>query len=858
MNAAQWGRVQTVFAGAIQYEVASRVRYLDEATPGEPEVRAEVERLLEADASAGSFIESPLVSPDDVATQEDWWGAGGEMPASRALPPGTAVGPYRLVSLLGSGGMGEVYLAEDARLARPVAIKFVRGATAGGRQAIERFQREARAASALDHPGICVVHDVGEMEGRPYLVMELLDGQSLKQRLAEGPLPVRDVLRLGVEIAEALQATHAKGILHRDIKPANLFLTRAGRAKVLDFGLAKLFAETRGSGVHVVSRDSAATSLVGTGTGARLGTLAYMSPEQVAGDRLDRRTDVFSLGVVLHEMVTGRPTFAGPTRDEVIAAILTASPPPCSTLVPGVPRAVDKVISKALEKDREKRQASAGDLALELGVALRALEPPRLSRRTLLAISTAVAATAGVAYFARDFAGLWAPPPRRVRIAVLPFEDLSGDGGAELFVNGLHDDLISVLGRLYPESLAVIARTSVERYRGSGKSVAEIARELDLDFVAEGTVRRQGDRVRVSARLIPARDQAQVWSEIFDREVRQLPALQGELAQAVARGIEGRLRPSLEVQKILSRPINPAAYDAFLRGEYDAAIAIDPDFAPAYAGLAESLFFAGFFGDLAPAEAFPKVKAMASRAIELDPTFAAAYGWRALGRAHGDWAFVPAEADFRRAVELQPSNVDVRHLFAHFLLAMNRGADSVAECDQAFEHDPFNAGLLTCLGWHHLWAGSFEEALSTARRALEMEPDSGFAKLILGWACEQLGRHEEAIAALRQTWEGPMPQASLAHALARSGQSEEARRILDRLLADRRTKYVPAYDIAVIHEGLGAEPTALEWLERAFDERSALLMHVAWDPRFRSLSGEPRFRAIVRGMGLPERTDPAL
>lgn len=884
-----------LFSAALEREPSARGSYLAEATPSEPEVREEVERLLRADESAGSFLGSPLVLAAETATPEGWGGTERALPTVETLPPGTRVGPYRLVSLIGVGGMGEVYLAEDARLGRRVAVKFVLGATAGDRQAIDRFRREARAASALDHPGICVVHDVGELEGRPYLVMELLDGQSLKQRLAAGPLPSRDVLRLGIEIAEALEASHAKGILHRDIKPANLFLTRAGRAKVLDFGLAKLRAESRGSAVPRAARpgtespwilssgsgerpatlsrpppeplddsapraaatpqDTTLSAFLGTEAGAQLGTIYYMSPEQIAGGTLDARTDVYSLGAVLYEMATGRRAFAAASRGELVSTILTAVPPPCSTLVPKVPRAVDRIIAKALAKDRERRHPSAGALALELASALRSLETPRLSRRALLVSSGAVVVAAGAAYFVRDVARLWAPPPRRVRVAVLPFEDLLGDAEAALFVDGFHDDLISVLGRLYPGSLAVIARTSAGRYRGTGRSIADIAEELDLDYVVEGSVRRQGDHVRVAARLIDTQDQAQVWSEIFDREVRRLPALQGELAQAVARGIEAELRPSLEVQKALARPINPAAYEAYLRGEYAAAISIDPGFASAYSGLAEFYFFEGFFGGLPPGEAFAQVQLMAGKAIELDPTLAAAYGWRALGRAHGDWAWREAEADFRRAIELQPSNTKARHLFAHFLLAVNRGAESAAECDRALEHDPFSAGLMACLGWHHVWAGSFEEALTAAGRSLEMEPDNGFAKLIWGWACEQLGRFDEAIAVLRETWQGAMPQASLAHALARAGQPEEAREILGRLLAEREIKYVPAYDIAVIHEGLGATAAALEWLDLAFAERSALLMHVAWDPRFRPLREEPRFRALVRDMGLPERED---
>jgi serine/threonine protein kinase/TolB-like protein/Flp pilus assembly protein TadD len=846
----RWERLKQVVAGALSVPGDQRDDYLEKACGGDASLKARAERLLSAHAAAGSFLERPPGSAGDVLFEATAERDGDERP-SYSLASGTWLGPYQVLAPLGAGGMGEVYLAEDSRLRRAVAIKLLAHRTAGTPDALKRFKREARAISALNHPNICTIHDIGEHEGRPFFVMECLEGRSMKDHIAAGPLPMHELLQLSIGIADALDAAHSKGVIHRDIKPANLFVSERGQAKVLDFGLAKLDTERERSEEAVIASDveTKPQSSGLTRPGTRMGTLSYMSPEQARGEELDARTDVFSFGVVLYEMATGRPPFSGQSAAETLRAILTEVPVAPTALMPSLPRSLERIIQKALEKSPEKRYQSAVALREDLANVLREMENRWISRRRVLAMTGTTAAAATAAYLTRP---LWFRPPKRVMVAVLPFEDLVGDSKQAFFSDGLNEEMISALGRLYPESLGVIARTSVRQYRTTPKPVPEVGRELGVDFVVEGSVRREGDRLRISTKLVRVRDQAQVWAESYDRDLRQVLVLQGEIAQAIARGIERRLSPSAEVRQALIRTLDPRAHEAFLKGEYEKAVAIDPAYARAHVGLAENLYFQGFFGGLAPLEAFPKEKEVAATAIRLDPTLGAAYGWRALALAHGEWAWPAAERDFRAALELEPSNADVRHHYAHYLLALNRGGDSAAECDRAIVHDPFNATLHACQGWHHIWAGDYNAAVAAGHKALALEPKNGWAPVVMGWAYEQLGRHEEALASLKLAPGLALRDSSIAHVLAGLGRREPATDVLSKLLADSESKYVPAYDVAVVYEGLGDRPRALEWLERAHREHSGFIIHVAWDPRLRSLSREPAFRDLLRRMAVPE------
>jgi len=802
-----------------------------------PDTTPSRDSLLDADGRFGAHSGDPTVT-----------GAAG-VSFDETLPPGARAGAYVILRPLGRGGMGEVYEARDERLGRCVAVKFLPSRYASDADALERFAREARAVSSLNHPNICTIHDVGDQGGRPFFVMERLEGMTLKDRIGTGAAPADDVIGVGIQLADALAAAHARGIIHRDIKPANIFLTSHGEAKVLDFGLAKLTSEKRPGGPPAATRPEAASAASEflTFPGATMGTIAYMSPEQARGDAVDARTDLFSLGVVLYEMATGFRPFRGNSAEAVLTAIKTEKPA-CPT-VSGcqILPALEHVILKALEKDPAARIQSA----TEIRTALAALQRSRALKTRRWVVGSLGAATAALA--AGAFLGrrlIWTPG--KVMVAVLPLEDLGKNPEQAYFAQGLHDELISVVGRLYPDRLGVIGSSSVRQYTGENKRIDQIGRDLHVTYVVDGSVRREGTRVRISAKLIRVEDKVQVWAETYDRDLVQILALQSDVAQSVAQGIERTLKPSPQVRLALARPVSPLAYEAYLRGEYEKAIAIDPGYAQAYAGLANSLYFKGLFGVGAPRGLFEQVRQAAKRAIELDPTLADPYASLALAEIHTPGKWREAEKGLQHASRLDPSNSHVRHDYAHFLLCLNRTRDSAEECRRAVEHDPFDSMAIGCFGWHELLAGRFQRAVEESRRALALDASNVWALVVMGWGYEQLGRYPEALSAFK-TGKGlsELRTAALAHVFARSGNRPAAEQLLSDLLEKSRSKYVSAYDIAVVHEGLGDVDRAFEGLNKACDEESGFMPYLNVDPRLRPLHGDRRYKDLLGRMGLP-------
>ncbi|HUQ93900.1 MAG TPA: serine/threonine-protein kinase [Bryobacteraceae bacterium] len=613
----RWRKIESLFHAAHEKTAEGRTRFLDEACRGDETLRREVGSLLANEDLAASFLESH---------------GSGEPAAARArepVPEGERIGPYITAELIGAGGMGEVYKARDQRLDRHVAIKFLPRAVADDTAALERFQREARAASALNHPNICTVHDVGEHERRPFLVMELLEGQSLKDRIRGNAIPLQEFIAVTRQVCAALQAAHDKGIVHRDIKPANIFVTPSGQVKILDFGLAKRGVEARSANIMPLA-DGSTRSLTLTVAGTVLGTVAYMSPEQAVGEELDARTDIFSSGVVLYEMATGQLPFRGKTVAGLLGSILTEAPVKPSAVNAAIPAKIERVILKALEKDPAGRYQSAADLSADLdkweeSATLR-------TRRWMLAAAGAGAASlAGGAFLARQ--SLF-PPPRRVVVAVLPFENVGGNPQDAFLAGGLHRDMISVLNRLYPERLGVIARTSVQRYQGKGATIEQIGRELKAAYVVEGEVQRDGRQVRLNARLIRVRDQTPLWNAGYSRDLGQILAVQADIAHAIAQEIERGLRPDEQVSAALARPLNASAHEAYLRGDYPKAVEIDPGYAAAFTGLANQRYYPGLLGFGPPREAFTSMISTASKALTLDATQATAHACLALGKLH--------------------------------------------------------------------------------------------------------------------------------------------------------------------------------------------------------------------------------
>jgi eukaryotic-like serine/threonine-protein kinase len=752
----------------------------------------------------------------------------------------TTVSHYRIRELLGEGGMGVVYRAEDLRLGRDVALKFLREQVSHRPLAVERFRREARAASGLNHPHICTIYDVDEDEGRHFIAMELLQGFPLQQRIAGGPLDPALVLELATQIVDGLEAAHSKGIVHRDLKPSNLFVTERDRVKILDFGLVKLL-EAHAAAVSPDATTATSRDLE-TAAGLVMGTPPYMSPEQVRGEDVDARTDVFSFGAVLYEMATGQPAFAGRTSGLIYDAVLNRTPTPPAELRPDLPAELDRIIEKALEKQPRLRYQSASEIQADLMRLRRDREQGRVQRA-----------------------------PGRAQaidsIAVLPLANLSGDPGQDHFADGMTDALISDLARV--RALRVISRTSVMRYRGSRRSLPEIARELNVQVVVEGSVLRAGDRVRISAQLIDAARDLHLWAESYERDIRDVLKLQAEVARAITREIQVVLTPREQAVLGKAVTVNPEAHQDYLLGRFhwnkrtpDAlrrgleffqrALTKDAGYGPAYSGIADThlILSVATYDLVSPREALPQARAAALRALEIDDTLAEARISLANVRARFEWDWAGADAEYVRALELDPNYAYGYHCFASHEAAMGRFAESQAHQERAMELDPFSRRARL-----FYFARQYERARAQCRSALEMEPQFWVAHLLTGLCLLREGAPDKAVESLERACslgEGlTMPLAARAAAYAESGQRDRAKRELEQLLAMSQNRYVPAYLIAAVHSSLGDHDPAFEWLERAFHERSETLTWLGVAPFWDLLRQDPRLAALQARVGLP-------
>jgi len=762
------------------------------------------------------------------------------------LAPGNRLGPYEILAPLGAGGMGEVFKARDTRLGRDVAVKVLPPAFASDPERLRRFELEARATAALNHPNILAIFDIGTHEGQAYIIEELLEGESLRERLRGEALPAGKAAEYGVQISSGLAAAHGRGIVHRDLKPENLFITMDGHVKILDFGLAKLLPKPS-------ERELAAASTVTNATepGMFMGTVAYMSPEQVRGQAVDHRSDIFSFGCVLYEMLTGRSAFSRDTAVETMTAILKEEPPEPTSIKASVPAPLSRAIAHCLEKRPEERFQSARDLGFAL--QLEAKELPALRERS--GDATTISG-----------------PIRS--IAVLPLVIFSAEPEQEFFADSMTDALITDLAKI--GTLRVVSRTSVMRYKRTQKSIREIARELNVDAAVEGSVERAGDRVRIRAHLIRAATDEHMWADTYERDLEDVLVLQNEVARSIAREIQVRLTPEEHAVLSSARRVDPEAYQFYLKGRYfwvkrtpesvkkaiglfEQAIDVDPTYAQAYGGLADCYMSLGFsfdVGSLPPTEAIPKAKAAVAKALEVTESLAEVHNPLAFIKLNYDWDFAGAETEFKRALELNPGNANVHHWYAHYLIVAGRPKDSLAESNRASDLDPLSPIMSVHLGWLYYYLHDYERALNQLNKTLELDPNYGLAYWYIGLVKEQQGAFTEALAALKRGDEllkdNLVVKADLAHALAVSGRKADADEALRSLLAMSHTRYVNPFEVGLIYIGLGHSDEAFQWLNRAYEERSDLFVYLRVDPRLDPVRSDLRFQEMVRRMNFPE------
>ncbi len=796
---------------------------------------------------------------------------------------GQTISHYRILEKLGEGGMGEVYLAEDTKLKRQVALKFLPRQMTADPEAKERFEREAQAAASLNHPNIITVYEIGEHEGQVFIAMEYVEGQTLKDLisgnlspithhplpLTHHPLPITQVIDIALQIASGLAAAHAKGIVHRDIKPQNILIDKNNHVKILDFGLAKL------KGVSALTKES-----------LTLGTVHYMSPEQTMGREVDQRTDIWSLGVVLYEMLTGALPFRGDYEQAMVYAILNEEPEPLAKARPEIPADLEGTVSKSLAKDANDRYQNISEFRDDLQAVAEGFKPLRSKPkwyRTKRFVTKTVALSAAAAVLAlllglnvggirKTLFGPGTVPLQTIRIAVLPFANLSDDPQQEYFSDGLTQEMIVQLGRLHPQSLSVIARTSVMRYKKSSTPIDQIGRELGVDYVLEGSAQREGNRVKVTAELIQVKGQSQLWADTYEREMSGILVLQSDVARKVAGALALKLLPSEKAQLAEARPVNPEAHEAYLRGSFhwmkmtpgdldiaekyfDLSLKKDPSYAPAYVGRAFIWIVRNQFGLAPPEQAGPKAKAAALRAIELDENLAGAHEALATVRTWIDWDWDGARESWRRTLELNPNVANAQALYSHFLMIMGHGEEALNHSERAVVLDPFNPLVHSFHAFVLYSQRRYEEAIAAAKEALRIQPGFPIATNALWWIMHELKGMEKvtleaAKACERVIFNDPRIDAALDEGYAQGGYTEAMKRAAEALIARLPKAYSMPSDIAIFYAMAGEKDKALDWLEKGYEIHDPNVIYLGL-PTYDPIRSDPHFQNLLRRMNLP-------
>jgi TolB-like protein/tRNA A-37 threonylcarbamoyl transferase component Bud32/Flp pilus assembly protein TadD len=737
---------------------------------------------------------------------------------------GQTVSHYKILEMLGGGGMGVVYKAQDVKLKRTVALKFLPPEFNLESAAKTRLMLEAQAASALQHHNIVTIHEIDETpDGRLFICMDCYEGQTLKEKIAEGPLQIGEALDIAKQTAEGLAKAHEAGLVHRDIKPANIIVTQDRVVKILDFGLAKLAGATQV-----------------TKTGTTVGTIAYMSPEQVTGETVDHRSDLWSLGAVLYEALAGQRPFNAEYEAAILYEILNAAPRPLRDLRPRLPVELERIVTRALAKDPVGRYQSAKELASDLGVLRRKIE-------------------LGMAD------GAVSAQEPKASVAVLPFTNMSADREQEYFCDGMAEEIINALTKV--QELRVVARTSAFSFKGKTEDVREIGRKLNADAVLEGSVRKAGNRLRVTAQLINVTDGYHVWADRYDGNMEDVFAVQDEISRAIVQKLTAELvrKPPGELVKRYTE--NLKAYHLYLKGRYHqnlrtrpnleasaasfkGALQEDDRYALAYAGLADTYALSGFYSVLAPKDAFPRATELALRAIELDGSLAEAYTSLGYARVQYDWGeWDDAERAFLRAIELDPRYATAHHWYGLFLMLRGRMEESVAHAQRALECDPFSLIVHTFLNWVTYLRRDYDLTVAGLRTTLEFDPNFVPAHFFLGLALAQQRKFDEAVLEFERAdvafGGSGLFRAARAYALPLAGRQAEAEKILDGFEDPSQTMYVPRYYVAAARLAMGQTDRAFDELERAFAERDFWLMFLSVDPIFDTIRSAPRFATLL-------------